>query len=121
GGIIYRSSLELKVLGYLDKNPSINRYASGSGDIKISYEYLDKTSIYYPDFYVEIKTLLFDCKRFIIDIVLEKSLNPPKENASVKEYKEYIKNMAKWKAADKICQKSNVEFVLLTDKMINQL
>lgn len=113
--IIYRSSYELKFINWLEHNKNVKRW--GSECVCIPYTYIDgKVHKYYPDYLVEME----DGTRVLIEVKpYNQTQKPVNENSWA--YREYAKNMCKWKAVREFCQSKGLEFKILTEKTINQL
>lgn len=135
GGIYYRSSLEYKVLLYLDKMDSIIRY--GCEFIEIDYILKDKDGLgskhrYYPDVYYELQCQDGSVRRILMEIkphdqvhtpnIKEDKLNTQKRLKNAKyTIDEWNKNLCKWEAAILYCEKKGFEFKILHEKEINRL
>lgn len=105
---------------YCDLNENILEW--GSEEIALPYKSpLDnKIHRYYPDFYIKIKESNGKVKKMLIEIKPKKQTVQPKHlNIKSKGYiyeaKEYVKNMAKWKAAKEFCADNLWEFKILTE------
>lgn len=123
--VFFRSSWEYHLMKEFDENPHILEWSSE----EIIIPYLDPTSNnfdvrrYFPDFYIKfrdrndnMKTMLLEVKPYKQTMIPEK---PKKRSAKyTNEVKTYAKNSAKWKAAEKFCQKNGWEFKLITEKEI---
>ena len=115
--IVYRSLLERKFMLYCDRNPDITYWASEELAIRY-YNPLDKKyHSYYPDFIV--RTIKGD--KILIEIKPSRQTKPPKTpkkktRAFMRESYMYIKNQAKWKAAQKYADDNNAKFKLITEK-----
>lgn len=113
--VIYRSSYEKKFIMWLESCDKVKRW--GSECFYIPYYYIDNsTHRYYPDYFVEMS----DGSILIVEIKPYNQTQKPK-NENCWAYKEYIKNMCKWKAAKEFCEKKGYQFKILTEKTINQL
>ena len=72
---------------------------------------------YYPDFIIKTAK----GKRYMIEIKPSAQTKKPrpktkKTKAFMRESLEYIKNVAKWQAADVYCNDNNMEFKIFTEK-----
>jgi hypothetical protein len=123
--IIYRSKWEYNFCYYCDTEDKIKKWSSES--IKIPYNIIDdgmiKTKTYIPDFWIEIEDKN-ELKQFIIEIKPQKELEEPKEPKtktmkSLENYeyrlRTYVKNINKWEAAEKYCNKRSISFYILTE------
>jgi hypothetical protein len=81
------------------------------------YSGLDgKTHTYNPDYVVE----MINGDVMVVEIKpYNQTIKPINENCWA--YREYIKNMYKWKAAKEMCDAKGYKFKILTEKTINQL
>ena len=71
---------------------------------------------YYPDYFVE--TSNGEC--WVVEIKpYNQTQRPVNENAW--GYKEYIKNMCKWKETKSFCEAKGYKFKIFTERTINQL
>lgn len=114
---IYRSSWEKRVFIWLDKHPSILKWASEP--IKIPYQnpFNGKINNYIPDLMVEFvdnnskhKVLLIEIKP--ITQSLEEYAKSKRDRLTLKL------NQAKWDAASKWAKRNGVEFKVMTEKDI---
>lgn len=119
--IIYRSSWELKFMKYCDERATVLEW--GSEEIVIPYRSpLDnRIHRYFVDFYVKIKDSNNNITKYLIEIKPKKQTVEPKiSNRKTKSYiyevTEYVKNQAKWSAAEDFCQDRNWKFMILTEK-----
>jgi hypothetical protein len=137
GGIFYRSSLEHKMMIYLDSNENIKKW--GAEHIRVSYdksEYNNKshemettTHGYYPDFYYELERSDGTTSRVIAEVkpsseTMEPKLptNPTSKQLKNFEYalKMYNKNLSKWKYMIEYCERKGFEFIIITEKILSK-
>lgn len=120
--IICRSLWERRFCKYLDENINIIRW--GSEEVIVPYySPVDKkTHRYYPDFIVEKKDKDNKISTLLIEIKPEKQTKPPKKTKNKKSYIRecftYETNIAKWTAAEKVCDNEGWQFLILTEKDI---
>jgi hypothetical protein len=115
--IVYRSNWERKFMLYCDRNDDIIYWASEELSIPYVNPIDRKVHRYYPDFIIKTK----NGKRFMIEIKPAAQTKKPKprtkkSRAFMRESLEYIKNMAKWQAADVYCNDNGMEFKSLLKK-----
>jgi hypothetical protein len=115
--IVYRSNWERKFMLYCDRNDDIIYWASEELSIPYVNPIDRKVHRYFPDFIIKTK----NGKRFMIEIkpsIQTKKPTPKikKSKAFMRESLEYIKNMAKWQAADVYCNDNGMEFKIFTEK-----
>ena len=121
--IFYRSLWERRFMVYCDNNSKIIEW--GSEEIVIPYKSpLDqKTHRYFPDFYVKYINKDKQVVREIIEVKPKKHLSPPKEpkrktKRYLNEVATYIKNQAKFKAAEEYCKDRRYGFRILTEEQL---
>jgi hypothetical protein len=123
--IVYRSSLELKVMRWFDDN--INVLSWGSESVVIPYfsPIDEKSHRYFVDFVVNLKTKEGEIKKLLIEIKPFKQTIKPvlsiykKPTTLMYENRQYILNQVKWEAAKEWSKKQGYEFLILTEKDIN--
>lgn len=118
--IIYRSSWELKFMKYCDERDTVLEW--GSEEIVIPYRSpLDnRIHRYFVDFYVKIKDSNNNITKYLIEIKPKKQTVEPKipkkrTKSYIYEVTEYVKNQAKWSAAEDFCLDRNWKFMILTE------
>tara|TARA_S200000501_G_C20731400_1_gene702997 strand:- start:352 stop:792 length:441 start_codon:yes stop_codon:yes gene_type:complete len=121
--IFYRSLWERRFMVYCDNNSKIIEW--GSEEIIIPYKSpLDqKTHRYFPDFYVKYINKDKKVVREIIEVKPKKHLSPPKQpkrktKRYLNEVATYIKNQAKFKAAEEYCKDRRYSFRILTEDQL---
>jgi hypothetical protein len=135
--IVYRSGLELKFCTFADKNPKVLKWGSEC----CSVDYIggdNKKHTYYIDFYLEIENPKHPAgyDRVYVEVKPEvevariiKGVPPEKPKKCTPtslrnwEYamKEYQKNVLKWKTAKKYCDSHNINFMIVTEKVLSKL
>ena len=116
----YRSSWELSFMLFCDNNPAIENWASES--IKIPYKdpLTGRNTIYVPDFLIVYVDRNQKKHAEVIEIkprnqtVLEAVGKNPSRQA------EYVKNMAKWQAAQAYCKRFGLKFRVINEQDIFQ-
>lgn len=123
--IIYRSSLELKVMRWFDNNPNIVTWGSESVIIPYISPLDERLHRYFVDFVAVLKEANGNLKKFIIEIKPYKQTIKPqptknkKPKTMIYEQSEWVKNQAKWQAAESWAKSKGYEFLILTEKHIN--
>jgi hypothetical protein len=117
--IVFRSSLELKYMCWLDDNKDVLEWSSE--EIHISYR--DKATgrprIYFPDFWYRT-----EAKQYLVEIKPASQCKPPtgkKTPAFIQEVRTYATNTSKWQAAEKFAERRGWEFRLITEKDLAKL
>ena len=118
--VIYRSSWELKFMKWCDTNDSIQKW--GSEIIAIPYKSpLDnKIHRYFVDFYMQVKTTNGVLKTYLIEVKPHKqTIAPEFPGKRTKKYliesMTYLKNQAKWRAANEYARDRGWEFKIITE------
>jgi hypothetical protein len=122
--IVYRSFWELKFMRWCDSDSNILEY--GSEEIIIPYfdTTTEKVRRYFPDFYMKIRTSENVVEKYIIEIKPKKQTAPPKQPKRktknwLYESVTYEKNVCKWAAAEKFCEKNGFKFKIITEKELD--
>jgi hypothetical protein len=120
--IIYRSSYEKAFIFWLENSSKVLHW--GSECVGIPYTNLqDGTShTYYPDYIVEyqngdvVQVILIEIKPY-------NQTQPPRAELPKDSYawREYARNISKWKAAKSFCESHNMIFKILTERTISRL
>lgn len=123
--IIYRSSMELKAMRWMDNNPNVLKWTSETIIIPYISPIDNKTHRYFTDLSCEMKMKDNTIKKLLIEIKPEKQTIPPTESTKKKrktilyERYNYAINCAKWEAAKKWCHNKGYVFFILTEKHLN--
>ncbi len=95
----------------------------GSEEIVVPYRSpLDnKIHRYFVDFYIKVKDSNGNIQKYLIEIKPKRQTEIPKvPQRKTKQYMyevtEYVKNQAKWSAAEEFCLDNNWKFMILTEK-----
>ena len=120
--VVYRSSWELKVMKWLDENPSVIWWASEELIIKYKSPIDQKIHRYFPDFIVRLKQKNGTESTVVIEIKPQKQTVKPEQKRKTKRYLQeaatYAINQEKWRAADLFCKEHGWQFKVLTEKDI---
>jgi len=115
--IVYRSLLERRFMVYCDTSDNVSMWSSE--ELAIIYRSpIDKRiHRYFPDFIIKMS----NGKRYMIEIKPDRQTRPPKPpkrktKVFMRESLEYIKNTAKWTAAQNYCEDNDLEFKIITEK-----
>lgn len=116
--IIYRSSYEKRFIEYLENNKNVEAWGSECTPIEYVDAYDNKTHTYYPDYIALINGVyyLFEVKPY--NQCVAPSSIVPKDSY---QWKTYIKNVSKWKAAKTLCESKGMKFQIITEKTISRL
>ena len=118
--IIYRSTWEIKVMGYLDNNPNVIWWASEELPIPYYSPVDKKKHRYFPDFIAQMRRSDGSLMTYIIEVKPEKQTKPPTQKRKTKVFLQeaitYEVNKAKWQAAIEFCKDHGWQFKILTEK-----
>jgi hypothetical protein len=115
--IYYRSSWELRVFNYMDRNPEVVKWSSEEIVIPYRSPIDGKRHRYFPDVWMKTKNgdvYLIEIKPF------KETIQPKKRSRITKQYLYEVKtwgiNSAKWKSAKEYCADRNWKFKIITEK-----
>jgi hypothetical protein len=119
--VIFRSGWELKAMRFFDLNPNIIEWSSEEIIIPYQNPLTGRISRYFVDFNVTMRDKNGEIKKFLIEVKpFSQTLPPVQKNKKAKslmyQQAEYVKNQAKWQAAEAFCASHNSTFVILTEK-----
>lgn len=138
GGIYYRSSLENKIMIWLDSNDNILKWSAENLSIpykKTEYNGVSKslettTHTYYPDIYYELKKSDGSISKVVAEIKPSSETCEPKlpQNATAKQLKNFEyslkmwnKNLSKWKYMIEYCERKGFDFIIITEKHLSKI
>jgi len=113
--IIARSSWETTFMTFLDNSPSIIKWASES--IKIPYKdpFTGKQTVYVPDFLIQYVDKNNKINTELIEIKPSNQYIMEKVGKNKTNQMMYIKNQAKFAAAQAYCQKQGIKFRIIDE------
>lgn len=114
----YRSSWELTFMNFCDTNPNILKWASEAIRIPYRNPFNGKQTVYVPDFFIQ---YIDKNNKIQIDIIEIKPANQQlleKVGKNKVNQALFIKNQAKWKAADLYCKQQGIRFRVLNENDI---
>ena len=119
--IAYRSKWELICMRRLDSNPNILSWGSESVVVPYQNPLTGRVSRYFVDFNVTLRDKQGQIRKFLVEIKPHSQTLPPSQRVRntrtlIRQQAEYIKNQAKWKAADAFARAKGSSFVVLTEK-----
>ena len=114
--IIYRSSLEKKYMEWCERNPDVIRWGCECVKIRYYNDWDSKYHTYNLDFVMIDK----NNNKYLIEIKpLNQTKRPLGEFQRNYQWKQYITNTCKWRAAIDFCDKNGLIFKIITDKFFN--
>ena len=111
----YRSSWELQFMMFCDTNPSIMKWASEAIRIPYRNPVTGKQTIYVPDFFIQYVDKMGKMHIELIEIKPAKQAQADKIGKNRVGQILFIKNQAKWKAAEIYCKSQGIKFRVLTE------
>ena len=123
--IVYRSSLELKVMRWFDNNSNVITWGSESVVVPYQSPLDGKLHRYFIDFVVSLKEKEGAIKKFLIEVKPYKQTLQPeatknkKPKTMIYENMQWALNQAKWKAAEQYANNKGYKFFIITEKHIN--
>lgn len=122
--IVFRSSWELKLFKFLDRNSNVLKWGSEEFSIQYFDPVADKVRRYFPDVFVIVKTkdgveqkVIIEVKPFVETMEPVVQLTPTGKPTKryIEESTTYMTNTAKWDAAKKFCQVNNLRFLIMDE------
>lgn len=115
---LYRSSWEMTFMMFCDNNPSIQEWASEPLRIPYRDPLTGKATVYVPDFLI---SYIDKNQKKHVELIEIKPKNQTFiEDVGKNEYNQaqYIKNQAKWAAANQWCKKQGIKFRVINSSDI---
>ena len=117
----YRSSWEFAVMSMCDNHPSIIQWANEAIHISYRNPFTGKNTIYVPDFFIQ----YVDAKsRILVELIeIKPASQSILERVGKNKYNQaqYIKNQAKWAAANLWCKQQGIRFRILNENDLFQM
>jgi hypothetical protein len=114
--LLCRSLWERRVCKFLDESTSVTKWSFEEIEIPYVHPIDKKVHRYIPDFLVQ--TERNNKKKSILVEVKPKKQVKLRESASKRDQIVFQINKAKWTAAQKFCEKHDIEFKILTEEEI---
>lgn len=118
--IVYRSSYELVFMRWCDHNPNVVSWGSETVIIPYNNPLTGRKSRYFTDMNVTIKDKHGMVQKYLVEIKPAVQTLPPvskkQTKAHLRRVADYVRNQAKWIAADDWAKKHGYSFVVLTEK-----
>lgn len=118
--IISRSSWETRFLNYCDNNPKILKYSSEETIIPYRCPTDGRLHRYFMDFKIQIKSDDGNHRTYLVEVKPKGQTQPPKYPGKqtkryITESLTFIKNQAKWQAAEQYCKERGWMFRIITE------
>jgi hypothetical protein len=111
----YRSGWELTFMTFCDNNPSIQNWASEPVKIPYRDPLTGKNTIYVPDFLITYVDKNLKKHVEMIEIKPANQTLIEKVGKSAYNQSQYVKNMAKWEAANAWCRNQGIKFRIINE------
>jgi len=114
----YRSSWEWAFMQFCDTHPAVLKWASESIRIPYKDPFTGRYTVYVPDFFIQYMDK--DSKTFAEVVEIKPSNQTLKEAVGKNPYNQahYVKNMAKWEAANAWCRQQGIRFRVINEQDI---
>ena len=115
GDPTYRSSWEMTFMMFCDNNPAVQQWASESVKIPYRDPLTGKNTVYVPDFLVVYVDK--DSKKHAELIEIKPKSQAMLESVGKNKLNQaqYVKNMAKWQAAQSWCKRFGLKFRIVSE------
>jgi hypothetical protein len=114
----YRSSWELNFMQFVDTNPHILKWASEAISIPYVNPLTEKQTVYIPDFFIQYSNKFNQIVNELIEIKPANQQLLEKVGKNRQNQEQFIKNQAKWAAAQRYCAQNNLTFRILNENDI---
>lgn len=122
--ICYRSSWEFSVMMWCDTNLNVTQWSSE----ELIVPYLCPTDNDWHRYFIDFTITLADGRALWIELKPQKYTIPPQKASTkrgqkryITELYQYVKNQAKWKAADAAARKHGAQFQVWTENSLASL
>lgn len=113
-----RSSWEFVFMRMLDEHPGVEKWASESIQIPYRDPLSGKYTIYVPDFFIVYSDKNGKSHAEVVEVKPASQTLRSKVGKSSYNQEQYIKNLAKWEAANAWCRQKNVKFRVVNESEI---
>ncbi len=110
-----RSSWEFVFMRMLDEHPGVQNWASESIQIPYRDPLTGKSTIYVPDFFVVYVDKNGSKHAEVVEVKPANQTFREAVGKSVARQAEYVKNMAKWEAANAWCKQQGIKFRVVNE------
>jgi hypothetical protein len=111
----YRSSWEWSFMKFCDSNPSVQKWASEAIQIPYRDPLTGRQTVYVPDFFIQ---YLDKNNKLIVELIeIKPASQQILERVGKNKYNQaqFIKNQAKWAAANIWCKQQGIKFRILNE------
>ena len=111
----YRSSWEWTFMNFCDNNKSVQKWASEAVQIPYRDPLTNRQTVYVPDFFIQ---YLDKNNKLIVELIeIKPASQTILERVGKNKYNQaqYVKNQAKWTAANIWCRQQGIKFRILNE------
>jgi hypothetical protein len=112
----YRSSWELHFMRFCDTHPSIQKWASEAVSIPYRCPITGKQTIYVPDFFIQYTDKTNKMHVELIEVKPQNQTLREKVGKNKHNQIEYLRNIAKWRAAQAWCGAQGIKFRIVNEQ-----
>jgi hypothetical protein len=113
-----RSSWEFVFMKMLDEHPGVEKWASESIQIPYRCPLTGKYTIYVPDFFITYVDKNGKKHAEVVEVKPSNHTHIDKVGKSQYNQQQYVKNLAKWEAANAWCKQQGVRFRVVNENEI---
>jgi hypothetical protein len=112
----YRSSWEFTFMRFCDTHPSVSKWASEAISIPYRCPITGKQTIYIPDFFIQYVDKTGKMFVELIEVKPENQTIREKVGKNKNNQIQYLRNIAKWRAAQAWCKAQGIKFRIISEK-----
>jgi hypothetical protein len=114
----YRSSWEYTFMRFCDTNPAVQKWASEAISIPYKCPITGKSTIYVPDFFIQYIDKDGSMHVELIEVKPRNQTLKEKVGKNRNNQIEYVRNIAKWRAAQAWCKAQGIKFRIVNEQDI---
>ena len=111
----YRSSWEWSFMRFCDTNPSVQKWASEAVQIPYRDPLTGRQTVYVPDFFIQYIDKLSKVHTELIEVKPASQTILERVGKNKYNQAQYVKNQAKWAAANLWCKQQGIKFRILNE------
>lgn len=112
----YRSSWEWAFMRFCDSNPNVVKWASEAISIPYRCPLTGKQTIYIPDFFIQYLDKNGKMNTELIEVKPQNQTVREKVGKNRNNQIQYVRNMAKWRAAQAWCKAQGIKFRVINEQ-----
>ena len=112
----YRSSWEFHFMRFCDTNPYVQKWASEAISIPYRCPLTGKQTIYVPDFFIQYIDKNSKVQTELIEVKPQNQTLKEKVGKNRNNQIQYVRNMAKWRAAQIWCKAQGIKFRVINEQ-----